>query len=171
MKKNIKAFTLIELLLTMLMIAVLMWVAVYVFQTVLLSWSSQETRAGLDIGLNKGIEIMVIDLRQASSIQSSNDEIRFTVDGVTYYIYYLYNAVDPYPPAFNKASYDLRKAALSGGINGTFTYGSGSLVMLNVLPPPTSDLSLTNNVINIDLSVTRGSETVRSKTEVRPRNI
>ena len=171
MKKNTGAFTLIELLLTILMISVLMWAAVYVFQAVLLSWSSQETRTGLDISLNKGIEMMVIDLRQASSIQSSNNEIRFTADGVAYYIYYLYNSADAYPPAFNKASYDLRKAALSGGINGSFTYGSGSLVMLGVSPPPTSDLSLTNNVINIDLSVTGKSETVRSRTEVRPRNV
>ena len=171
MKKNTRAFTLIELLLAMLMIAILIWAAVYTFQAVLLNWSSQETRTGLDISLNKGIEMMVIDLRQASSVQSSSNEIRFTADNITYYIYYLYNSGNSYPPAFNKASYELRKAALSGGLNGSFTYGSGNLIMPGVLPPPTSDLSFTNNIINIDLSITKGTETVRSKTEVRPRNI
>jgi hypothetical protein len=171
MKKDTGAFTLMELLLTMLMVAVLMWAAVYVFQAVLLSWSSQETRAGLDININKGIEMVVIDLRRASSVQSSNDEIRFTADGTTYYIYYLYNSGDSYPPAFNKASYDLKKTTLSGGMNGIFTYGAGNPVILGVLPPPTSDLSFTGNVINIDLSVMSRNETVRSKTEVRPRNI
>lgn len=171
MKKNTRAFTLIELVMSVLMIGALIGAAVYIFQAVLLSWSSQEKRAGLDISLNKGIEVMVIDLREASSIQSSNDEIRFTKDGTTYYIYYLYNSGETYPPVFNKTSYNLMKATLTGGISGTFTYGSGGPIILSVLPPPTSDLSLTNNVINIDLSVISGSETVRSKTEVHPRNV
>ena len=75
------------------------------------------------------------------------------------------------PPVFSEASYELRKAALTGDIDGTFTYGSGQLIMADVLAPATSDLSLTGNLLTIDLSVTRNDETIRSRTEVRPRNI
>lgn len=170
-KKNTRAFTLIELLMAMFMIAILMYVAVYIFQAVLSVWSVQEMRTGLDISLYKGLDIVALDLRDSSSVQSSNDEIRFTSDGVNYYIYYFYNPADPYPPAFNKSSYQLKKATLAGGINGTFTYGSGQFIVANVLPPATSDLSLTNNVLNIDLSVKQGNEIIRARTEIRPRNI
>ena len=170
MKKNTKAFTLIELLIAMFMIAILMYVAVYIFQTVLSVWSVQGMRTDIDTSLYKGLDIVAIDLRDSSSVQSSNDEIRFTSDSTNCYIYYLYNPADKYPPAFNQSSYQLKKATLSGGINGTFTYGSGQLIMANVLPPPNSDMSLTNNVLNIDLGITKGNETVRAKTEIHPRN-
>jgi len=162
-------------MITIVMFAILVSVTLYIFRAVLLSWSSQETRTGIDIGLDRGIEEMVRDLREAKLVQStpSYDEIRFTSDYSTYYIYYFYNADDSYvpPPAFNQSIYELRKAALTGSINGTFTYGSGQIIMTDVLPPTTSDLSLSGNILTIDLSVTRGDETIRSRTDVRPRNL
>jgi hypothetical protein len=137
-----------------------------------LSWSSQETRTGVDISLDRGIEEIVRDLREARQVSSvNNDELRFTSDLTNYYIYYLYNSGDSYPPSFNQASYQLRKATLSGGINGTFSYGSGDIKLIDVLPPPTSDLSLSSNLITLDLSITRKDETIRSRTQVRPRNL
>ena len=169
--KVTKAFTLLELMITIIMLTALVIVSVYVFRVVLLTWVSQETRGGVDITLDTGMEKVVRDLREAKAISSSNDQIRFTTDGTTYYIYYLYNASDSYPPSFNQTSYQLRKTTLSGGINGTFNYGSGQVFLYSILPPPTSDLSVTNNVINIDLSMKRVSETIRAKTEVAPRNI
>ena len=166
-----QGFTLIELIITISMLVALVGTTAYVFRAVLLSWSNQETRAGIDISLDRGIEEMVRDLREARQAQSSNDEIRFTQDQTTYYIYYLYNAGDTYPVVFNQSSYQLRKAALTGGISGIFTYGLGDIKIIDVLPPPTSDLSLNSNLITIDLSVKRKDETIRSRTEVRPRNL
>lgn len=167
--------TLIELIITIAMFAVLTIVSAYIFRAVVLSWSSQERRAGIEINLDKGIEEMVRDLREAREVQStaSYDEIRFSQDGSAYYIYYFYNADDSYvpPPAFDEAAYELRKAALTGGINGTFTYGSGQIIATDVVAPATSDLSLRGNVVTIDLSVARGDETIRSRTDVRPRNL
>lgn len=172
MKKARKGFTLIELIITISMLVVLAGVSAFVFRAVLLSWSSQETRSGIDIVLDRGIEEIVRDLRKAKQIQSvNNDEIRFTQDQSAYCIYYFYNANDLYPLSFNQSSYQLRKAALSGGISGTFTYGSGPIIMTEVLPPAVSDLSISAHLITLDLSIKRGDETIRSRTRVRSRNL
>ncbi len=167
-----KGFTLIELMMTIAMFVILALVVVYVLRAVLLSWSSQETRAGVDISLDRGIEEVARDLREARQVSVvNNDEIRFTYDLTNCYIYYLYSAGDSYPPSFNQSSYQLKKATLAGGINGTFTYGSGDIKVIDVLPPATSDLSLSSNLITLDLSIKRGDETIRSRTQVRPRNL
>jgi len=170
-----RGLTLIELMISIVLFIILSVTAVYIFRAILLSWSSQETRTGVNITLDSGIEKMVRDLREAKQVQStaSYDEIRFTPDNSNYYIYYLYNAGDSYlpPPAFDQTTYELRKAALTGGISGTFTYGNGQVMLTDVLPPTTSDLSLSANMLTIDISITRGDETIRSRTDVRPRNI
>lgn len=168
-------FTLIELMISIAMFAVLAITTTYLFRAVLLLWSSQEARGGININLDRGIEEIVRDLREATQIQSTAgfDEIRFKQGTASYYIFYLYNANDTYapPPAFNQTSYQLKKASLTGGINGTFTYGSGEPIVNGVVPPLTSDLSLASNLVTIDLTVTRGDETIRSRSAVRPRNI
>ena len=169
--KVTKAFTLLELMITIIMLAALVIASFYVFRVVLLTWVSQETRGGVDITLDAGMEKVVRDLREATAISSSNDQIRFTTDNTNYYIYYLYNQNDSYPPSFNQTSYQLRKTSLSGGISGTFNYASGQVLLFSILPPPTSDLSITNNVINLDLSMKRASETIRAKTEISARNL
>lgn len=170
-----RGLTLIELIITTVMFAILVGVIVYVFRVVLLNWSSSERRTGIDISLDRGIEEMIRDLRKAREVQSTSgyDEIRFTQDQSTYYIYYLYNGNDAYipPPAFDQDSYELRKATLTGDINGTFTYGDGRVIITNVLPPPTTDLSISGNIATIDISISRGDETIRSRTQVKPRNI
>jgi prepilin-type N-terminal cleavage/methylation domain-containing protein len=166
-----KGFTLIELLITISLIVALTAVAIYIFRVFLLTWSSQSTREEVGIQAGSAVEQMARDLREASAIQSSGDEIRFT-QGADSYIYYLYNSADiPYPPAFNQSSYQLIKSPLTGGIGGTFTYGSGAIKMTDVSPPPVSDLSLSGNVITIDLTSSRSGESIRSRTDIRPRNL
>jgi prepilin-type N-terminal cleavage/methylation domain-containing protein len=166
-----KGLTLIELMITALLMAVLMGIVVFVFITLIGQWSSGQNRAGIDIGMDRGIEEMVRDLREANQTQSSNDEIRFTRDGANYSIYYFYNPSDRYPLTFNQNLYQVKKTAISPGINGTFTYGAGRIVLRDVLKAPTSDLSFANNMVNLDISVFRGNETIRSVTQVRPRNL
>lgn len=167
-----KGLTLIELMIVIIMFVILTGVIVCVLRAVLLSWSSQETRAGVDISLDRGIEEVVRDLREGRQVNTvNNDEIRFTQDLAACYIYYLYNAGDSYPSSFTQTSYQLKKATLTGGMSGTFAYGSGDIKITDVLPPPTSDLSLSSNLITVDLSIKRGDETIRSRTQVRPRNL
>lgn len=173
-----RGLTLIELMITIVMLAMVVIVTVYLFRAVLLSWSSQEVRTGVDTDVNMGVEQMRRDLMQAKDIDASvhNDELRFTTLADTYYIYYLYNASDSYPPDFGESSYELRKAQLSGVVGGdlatgTFSYGGGQLVMSDVLPPAASDLSFADNIVTADLSLTRNSETIRLRTEIKPRNL
>lgn len=167
-----RGFTLIELMIAILFFVILTGVVAYVFHVILYSWYNQETRAGIDIDIDSATEEAVRDIREAKAVSSVNsDEIRFTADQSNYYIYYLYNADDSYPPAFDESSYDLRRAPLTGGISGSFTYGTGKIIVIDVVPPPTSDLSISGNMVTIDLTVTRGGETVRSRTKIRPRNL
>lgn len=167
-----KGLTLIELMIVIIMFVVLTGVTMYILRAILLSWASQETRTGIDISLDRGIEEITRDLRKARQANyTHNGELRFTLDLTNYHIYYLYNANDSYPPSFNQSLYQLRKAGLSAGMNGTFTYGSGDIKITDVLPPPVSNLSLSSNLIILDLSVAGKSETIRSRTQVRPRNL
>jgi len=166
---------LIELMIAIVLMSALGTAAVLIFNVVLRSWSVQTERQGTDVQLDRAVEEMTRDLRQAAQIQSTagRDEVRYTQDGSNFYIFYLYHASDSYapPPAFNQASYQLRKGTLSGGISGTFTYGSGTLMASNILPPPTSDLSVSGNLLTVDMSSQNGDETVRVRTQVRPRNL
>lgn len=173
-----RGLTLVELMITVVMLAILAMATVYVFRAILLSWSSQEARTGIDTDLNMGVEEMRRDLVQAKDVNASvhSDELRFTASSDTYYIYYLYNGSDSYPPAFNQPAYELRKAQLSGVVGGdlatgTFSYGGGDLIISDVLPPATSDLSFAGNVVTADLSLAQGGETIRLRTQIKPRNL
>lgn len=166
-----KGFTLVELSITILMVTILTAVISFAFIALVNNWLGQEKRAGININLNRGIEEVARELRKAKTIQSANSEIRFTQDQSNYYIYYLYNANDTYPPNFKQDLYQLRRVALSSGINGIFTYGSGKIIIRDVLPPPVSGLSFSDNIVTIDISARRANETVRAKIKIRPRNI
>ena len=187
-----KGLTLIELMITVVMFLILSVLSLYIFRIILFSWFGQERRTGISVVLDRATEEMARELREAADVRSLNsqsldpNEIRFTVeeDGAdAYYVYYFYHEEDSYvpPPAFGQDSYILKRTALSGSITGTFTYGSGKIIIVGVDPPPSSDLSFddddNNGIIDadgritIDLSVTRGDETIRSRTEIRPRNL
>ena len=166
--------TLIELVISLLLFSVLMTAVAFSMNPILLAWSSQQDRMELQRQVQHGLEKAIRDLRVADALQNdANDAIRYTVreSGTdNSYILYLYNASDSWPPAFNQTSYQLRKASLSGGISGTFTYGSGDLLMRDIQPPTTSDLSVSGKVAILDLTLIRGDETFRLTERVKRRN-
>ena len=174
-RQSSRGITLIELLISVVLMSILGFVAVTVFNAVLLGWSNQVERSGVDIQLDQAMEEMARDLREATTVVStaSYDEVRYSTDSSTHFIFYLYNSNDSYvpPPAFNQTVYELRRASLTGNINGTFTYGDGDLLVTDVLSPTTTDLSVSGNLVTLDLSVKREEETIRSKTQIRPRNL
>lgn len=182
--KTKKGLTLIELMITVVIFAILTGVMFSIFRAVLLSWSSQEERTGIDISVDIGIEKIARELREAIDVQSTDDyhEMRFTVEenGLDAdYIFYLYNEDDSYvpPPAFDQETYELKKATLSGGIGGTFNYGDGQLIVTDVVSPnleedPKTELSIdADNIITIILKLKRGNEIITSKTQVKPRGL
>ena len=172
MKNTNKGFTLAEALLATAMVAVIIGALAYMFQVIVAGWSTQGTRMGLGVGVNKAVEEMARDLHNAKAIVSQYDgELRFTMDDTTYYVYYLYNAADSYPPKFTKGLYQVKRAALVGKIDGTFTYGSGNFITRDILPPPSSTLSYSGAVVTINLGAQRGASTIRAATKARPRNI
>ena len=67
-----KGLTLIELMISIVMLSILAVTSVYILRAVLLSWSSAEERSGIDIVLDRGIEEMVRDLREAKEIKSTS---------------------------------------------------------------------------------------------------
>ena len=166
--------TLIEMIITLLLFAALMTAAAMAFNPILLAWSSHQDRMELQRQVQHGLEKAIRDLRLATVVQNdTNDAIRFTVreSGTdNSYILYLYNASDTWPPAFNQSTYQLRKTGLTGGINGTFTYGNGDLLMRDIKPPTSSDLSVSDSVATLDLTLIRGDETFRLIERVKRRN-
>ena len=169
-----RGVTLVELIITLLLFALLMSATAIALQPVLLAWASHQDRMELQRSVQQGLERAVQDLRLAGTLQNDvNDAIRYTVreSGVNNsYILYLYHASNTWPPAYNQSVYQLRKASLTGGINGTFTYGSGTLLMRDIQPPTTSDLSVSGSVATMDLTLSRGNETFRLIRKVKKRN-
>lgn len=176
MLQTARGVTLIELLISLLLTGVLMTAAAYSFNPILLAWSSQMDRVEIERQVQQGLEKAVRDLRLSTALQNdANHAVRFTVreSGVdNSYIFYLYNVSDNWPPAYTQASYQLRKASLTGGIGGTFTYGGGDLLLRDVQPPSSSDLSVSGSVATLDLTLVRNTdETYRLIKKARKRNL
>ncbi|MGB2598919.1 MAG: prepilin-type N-terminal cleavage/methylation domain-containing protein [Candidatus Omnitrophota bacterium] len=173
LKNNEKGMTLVEIMIASIIVALLIGAAMTVYIAVLRAWAGQEQRVGISIAADRALSGISQELRSASEVSTSvnDDEIRYTNDGSNYYIYYLYNSGDSYPPAFTESSYQLKHTALTGTINGTFTYGDGRIIATDVLPPTTTDFSFNGSTVTMDISITRGDETIRSKTKISPRNI
>lgn len=173
--RNDSAVTLIELIITLLLFAVLMTAAAMSLNPILLAWSSHQDRMDLQRQVQHGLEKAIRDIRGAVALQNdANDAIRYTLreNGASNsYILYLYHAGDTWPPAYNQTGYQLRKAVLTGGIAGTFTYGSGDLLMRDIQPPTASDLSVSGKVATLDLTLIRASEAFRLIERVRSRNL
>ena len=158
-----------------LFFGVLMTALAFSLNPILLAWSSQQDRLGLQRQAQHGLERAVRDLRLALAVQNDpKDAIRYTLregGAVNAYILYLYSVGDIWPPAYGQPRYQVRRTPLIGGINGTFTYGSGTLLMRDVQPPPTSDLSVSGSVATLDLTLARGNETFHLLERTRRRNL
>jgi prepilin-type N-terminal cleavage/methylation domain-containing protein len=169
---NRRGLTLIEVMISVALMAVIAFVIVFVFRVVLMNWDSAEARADLNINITRGLEETVRDIRGAEAIIVLNsEEIRFSQNSATHYIYYFYNPNDFYPSNFDQDLYQLRKTQISGDIDGNFIYGDGKVINTELLPPPDSSLSFNNNIVTIDLHTKRENEFIRYKTSLKVRNL
>jgi len=169
-----RGFTLVEMLIVIVVLSVLISAALVPFNTVIETWGSQDAALEIREEVRQGVEKMLRDLRPAKAISVADDSVRYTVDESgtdNNYIFYLYNSSETWVPDYDETVYELRRAPLTGGISGTFTYGDGSLYAKNIKPPTTSDLSSSGNVVTIDLTITKYDETYRLLEKIRPRNL
>lgn len=195
MHNNRKGFTLLEVLIVSGMIAFIIGAAVVALQSVFTTWLGQEKRTAAYAAADRAVNRMAGELGEAAAISDYNHrhEVRFALkrrdssgnplvnpnNGNTYldyYIYYLYNASDGYPPAFTQSSYEVRRSALTGVVNddlttGTFAYSGGQFISDGVLKPPASDLAVNGKTVTLDISVQKEGKTARARTEVKARNL
>ena len=166
-------FTLIELMDVIGVFAVLTYTTTIAFTTVMETWGSQDAAIQVREDLRRGTEKMLRDLRLANAISVADDSIRYTVresGSDNSYIFYLYHPDETWVPDYDESVYELRKATLAD-IGGTFTYGDGSLYIRDVVPPTTSDLSVSGSLITMDLTTSKYDETSRVLEKLRPRNL
>ncbi len=171
-----KGLTLLEVIFAISLIFLLMSSIVFVYIVVLKGWSHTGERSDLQSQLSFSLERIVEDVRRANALSVSTHALRFTryESGADQsYIYYLYNASDTWPPNYNQTAYELRRAALTGGIGGTFTYGGGDIIQTGIDSPQGAKTSITasGNYALVSLKATGAAETFQVRGYVRPRNI
>ena len=168
-----KGLTLLEMIIAISLSTLLMGTSLLLLRPILLAWAHHQDRLELQQQVQHGMEKTIRQIRLAGDAQGGSGAIRFTISalsGTQSYILYLYHPSDSWPPSYSQASYQLRQAPLVGGINGTFTYGAGALLMREVVPPPASTLSLSGKVALLNLSLKRGDETFRLIERAKRRN-
>ena len=173
-QQNRRGLTLVELIITVVILPILIFTIGYSFVIGLRLWNQGYTRADIRTRLSQALELVSKQLRQAKSIDElTAGSITFTADlgdGDDTYRVYMYHGADsePNPPYTQQGSYELRWA------KSTVTYGSGAVLVADVkrpVPPSSKPFSQNGNVITLDLVVERGDETVAMATNVRPRNL
>lgn len=167
---NKKAFTILELLTVILALVIILGIVVNVYLAGLTIWNNGYVRADLRRGLSQSLELISKNLRYATSIDAlTASSITFTANlggGSDTYRVYLYNASDPEPnPPYTQSLYELRYAT------SVTTYGSGVVIAENIIQPVNTPFAQSGNTITIDLTAESNDETVRMRSNVRPRNL
>jgi len=167
---NDQGLTLIELLIVTSMLSVIVFSVGYTFVVGMKLWNEGYDRGDIKADISQSFELISKNLRQATSIDTlTESSITFTADlgnGSTSCRIYLYNSSDSEPnPPYSEPTYELRWAT------GTVTYGSGSILSTDIAQPATAAFSQSSNLITVDLTVTRGDESLRMRSNVRPRNL
>ncbi len=167
-------FTLIEVLVTTVMLAILVFTVGYTFVIGLKLWNEGYTRTNMRAKMTQALELVTKNLRQASSIDEIiAGSITFTADlgsGSTSYRVYMYHEDDPAAetPYTESGGYQLRWAV------GITTYGSGAIIATNIdkpNPPASNPFSQSGNVITMNFTVEDGDHTIDIRTNVRVRNL
>lgn len=173
---NKNGLTLIEVLITTVILSIVVFTVGYTFIVGLRLWDLGYTRANMRGKMTQAIELVSKNLRQASSIDEIiPGSITFTADlgsGSTSYRVYLYHEDDPAAetPYTESGGYQLRWAA------GTTTYGSGAIIATDIKrpnPPSSNPFSddADGNLITMNFTVEKGGQTFDLITKVRVRNL
>jgi len=178
-----QGFTLIETIIVLVLMAILLGATGFVFLVSLRAWDSGCIRGGIRADASYAMEKTVRDLKEMamgslSQYDSGSGNIAHTIQyddlsGNTY-VLYLYNADDAtLDSTYSQSLYDLRKADIDHG--DTPATGDGVLILRDLVSPdavsPATALTISSTQATLDFVPQRGSETVRLKTKIRPRNL
>ncbi len=180
-----RGFTLIEMLIVLLLLAMLSGVTGLVFLVSLRAWDSGCIRGGIREDISYATEKVVRDLKEMAlrSLYQYNPgggDVAHTVQyndfaGNTY-VFYLYNSAElSFDSSYTENLYDLLKANTSQG--DIPALGNGVLILRDLVSPnaaaPATALSIDPNgtQVTLDFVVQRSDEIVRTRTKVRPRNL
>ncbi|GEM_PF-2238671 len=165
--------TILELLFTLTLITFLIMSVSAIYIVALQGWDNLGHRSDLNQKLSFGLDRIVREVHKAKDLSVANQSLRFTLyqsGSDQSYIYYLYNLADSWPPAFNQTSYDLMRTTLTGGIAGTFTYGSGELMISNLKPPGLTTITSSGNVATLTLTGQNKNDSMTLRSAVCARN-
>ncbi len=157
---NKTAFTLVELLISSAVMAILAGTVVFVYLACLSSWDAGDRRASTRMELSQAMELMVKQLRRATEITSlSGQKVTFKADlgdgaGAKEYRFVL-----------NTISYRLLKGLAADPAD------TGGTIAARIQPSATTVFSQSGNVITIDLSADNAGSVVHVRSKVRPRNL
>lgn len=173
-----KGFTLLEVMITVLLIIMVTGSISFSYITILKAMDEQSARATTRAGINIALESVVVDLRHAFqvSFEDKSKSIRYQVDESgtkVSYIYY-WQGQDGSCPSNSFDStliYELKRATLSGGINGTFTCGAGDSIIKNLVSPPTSSIAASGALLTFDLTAKVKTSQLRVGAAVTARNL
>jgi len=178
-----RGFTLIETVIVLLLMAILLGVTGFVFLVSLRAWDSGCIRGGIRADASYAMDKTVRDLKemangtlsQYSSIANTIKYRKFLPNGGgDSYVFYLYNSTDTsFDSSYTESLYSLRKANITKGDDPAL--GKGVLILKDIVSPnataPATALTISGNQVTVDFVLQRGSETVRLKTKIRPRNL
>jgi len=181
-----RGFTLIEMLIVLFLLAILSGVSGSLFVVALRAWDSGCIRTGIREDVSYAMEKTVRDLKEMAQgslhkYNSGSGEIEHTIryedlsDPPKEYVLYLYNADDTtLDDTYGEDLYDLRKADMAVDTPAT---GDGVLILRDLVSPdataPATRLIFNPSItqITLDLVAQRYDETIRIRTNVRPRNL
>ena len=151
---NRSGFTVMELIIVMLMTVILVGSIVTVFISTSHAWSAGNDRAQVRENMSQAMELMVRDLRQATSIDVlSVSSVTYTANtgsGSTQYRFALYR------PA-SGTTYQLLRSL------GADAAGTGAVLLGGI--PSANAFTRTGNVITIDLTAYSGAQGIEMRTK------
>ena len=180
-RRYYRGFTLIEMIIVLMLLAILSGVTGLVFLVSLRAWDSGYIRTGIREDISYATEKVVRDLkemalRSLSQYGSIAHTVQYNDFAGNTYVFYLYNADDSsFDSAYSESLYNLRKANTSQG--DIPASGGGLLILRDLVSPDATTLATALTIdpnstqVTLDFVVQRSDEIVRTRTKVRPRNL
>lgn len=169
-----KGLTLLEVLFVLSLVVLLTSSILMVYLVAMRGWNSVGEVSALAEEVNFASERLSRDVRRANAMSVASHSLRFTVTengSDQSYIYYLYHPSDSWVPRYDQELYQLRRAQLTGDLNGTFTYGDGEFILKGLRPPPNfTTVTGSSGLTTVHLVAKSGDEMYETRANIHPRN-